>query len=215
MAMSDGQPRELDVALDELIQRHGTGGEVVRARAEHAERTGRVYEEDELYEARTVAFLEWYVLEGPLEEAGVPPVTAALRERAHAATPGDEATRAAWRAWATSQRSLFLVARLGPEGVTLVDLVGGARFAVDERRRLHGVAIGDIVEARLIGWRGRVRFGRTFCFHPGGARKAIAGHVRRMLARGSTPEDIVDHVAALRVKVMRYRHVAAERVYEM
>lgn len=204
------EPRELDAALDELIQRYGKGDEVVKARAEHADRTGRVFEEDELFEARTVAFLEWFVLERPLLGSDDPPIVSALRE-----TGGDADTRAAWSAWATSLRSLFLVSRLHDKGVQLRDLVGGTRFEVDERRRLHGVQTGDIVEARLVGWRGRVRFGRTFCFHPGAARKAIAGHVRRMHAIGASRADIVDHVASLRVKVMRYRHVAAERVYEM
>jgi hypothetical protein len=203
-------PRELDVALDELVERHGKGDEIVKARAEHAERTGRVFEEDELYEARTVAFLEWFVLERKTPASGLTPVEAALADGG-----GSEEKRAAWQAWATSLHSLFLIGKLRETGVVLTDLVGGGRFEVDERRRLHGVAAGDIVEARLIGWRGRVRFGRTFCFHPGAAKKAIAGHVKRMLAAGASRADIVDHVASLRVKVMRYRHVAPERVYVM
>jgi hypothetical protein len=204
--------RELDAALDDLIARFGQGAhadEVVRARAVHADRTGRVFEEDkELYEMRTVAFLEWYVTEYVLS-SGATPVATALAE------PGlDEERRTALRAWAGSHRSVFVIEDLGEGEVVLRDLVGGAWFSVDERRRLPGVAPNDVLEARLLGWRERVRFGRTFCFHPAGARGAIEGHVGRIVGAGGTRADAVDFVGALRVKVERYRHVAPERVYE-
>jgi hypothetical protein len=204
--------RELEAALDELIQRFGAGrhaAEIARARAEYAERTGRVFEEDEIFEARTVSFLEWYVLERPLDGAGLSPAAVALADEG-----GDPELREAWRAWATSHRSLFAVRSLGDAGMRLQDLFGGATFLVDERRRLHGLAPRDVMEARLVGWRGRVRFGRTFCFHPGDAGKAIAAHVRRIRAGGGTRADAVDHVAALRVRALRYKHVEPARVYE-
>jgi hypothetical protein len=203
--------RELEVALDTLIDRFGQGAyaaEIARARTEHTERTGRVFEEDEIYEARTVAFLEWYVVERPLDEVGLSP--AALYATGG---EGDPELRDAWRAWATSLRSLFLVTRLSKDAVALRDLVGGGRFAVDERRRLHGVERGDVVEARLVGWRGRVRFGRTFNFHPADAHKAIVGHVRRIRAAGGTRADAVDHVATLKVRTLRWKHVEPARVY--
>lgn len=203
--------RELEVALDALIDRFGQGAyaaEVARARTEHTDRTGRVFEEDEIYEARTIAFLEWYAVERPLDEVGLSP--AALSATGG---EGEPELRAAWRAWATSLRSLFLVSRLAKDSVALRDLVGGGRFAVDERRRLHGVAPGDVVEARLVGWRGRVRFGRTFNFHPGDATKAIVGHVKRIRAAGGSRADAVDFVATLKVRTLRWRHVEPARVY--
>src|SRR5258708_5543331 len=109
-------PRELDAALDDLIHRFAEGqhqDDVVRARARYAERTGRVFEEDEIYEARTIAFLEWYIVEEPLGPA--PPVALAL------ADDDAEAPREAWRAWATSHRSLFLVEAMAEGAVTIHD----------------------------------------------------------------------------------------------
>jgi hypothetical protein len=205
--------RELESVFDDLIARFGDGrwkDEVLRARALHAERTGRVFEEDkELFEMRTIAFLEWYVCEHVLDGEGVTPVALALRE----ATEEDE-EREALRAWASSHRSIFVVDDFPEDEVVVRDLVGGAWFAVDERRRLPGVAVGDVLEARLLGWRDRVRFARTFCFHPAGARGSIEAHIKRIRAAGGTRADAVDFVSALRVKVERYRHVAPERVYE-
>ncbi|HKA90765.1 MAG TPA: hypothetical protein VKE22_24050 [Haliangiales bacterium] len=204
--MSPQSERELDRAFDELVARFGHGDDVAAARAGWAERTGRVFEEDELYEQRTISFVEWYACEHRLAD-GRTPVVVALAE------PEGE-HHAAWRAWRASHRSLYAVAARREGVVVLDDLVGQGRFAVDERRRLHGVHVGDVIEARLLGWRGRVRFGRTFCFHPAAALKAIVEHVRRILGAGGTRADAVDFVASLRVRALRYKHVLPERVYE-
>jgi hypothetical protein len=201
----------LETALDDLIARFGAEphiAEAAAARAEHAERTGRVFEEDELYEARIVSFLEWYVLERRHGAAGVAPVRLALRDEG----AGERAD--AWRAWAASHRSLFLVIGLGDGRVLLDDLVGGGRFAVSERRRLPGINRGDVFEARLVGWQGAVRFGRSFCDHPAAAIASIRGHAARIRDGGGCRADVVDYVAALRVKALRYKHVAPVRVYQ-
>lgn len=202
-------PRELDAALDGLIERFGQGewAEVAAAaRVRFAERTGRVFEEDEIFEARTVAFLEQYVVEDALS-GGRAPVLLALEET----TDAEQA--AVLRALSTSHRSLFAVAELGEGTVGLEDLWGGCRFEVDERRRLHGVVTGDVVEARLIGWRDRVRFGRTFAFHPAATRAAIMAHVARIRRSGGTRADAADFVASLQVKALRWKHVEIARVY--
>ncbi len=206
----DDHRAELESALDRLIESFGAGAwaaEVVRAKDEYAGRTGRVFEDDELFEARTAAFLEWYAVERPLDGQGVPP--AALRRRD---VPGDAAPLSAWLA---SHRSLYSIEDQGEDFVLLKDLIGGGLFEVEERRRLHGVADGDVLEARLVGWEGKISFGRTFLYHPAGARAAIIGHARRVRETGGSRADIVDFVASLRVRALRYKHVAAERVYEM
>ncbi len=213
MTMDGAAPEfsELGEALDFLIQRWGGGehtAEIARAREDHGERTGRVFEDDELYELRTIAFLEWYVLERPLDGEGVPPVVAALRADPSSARAG------AWRALARSHRSLFAIDELEEGRVLLTDLLGGGRFTVAERRRLHGVSVGDVVTARLVGWRDQVLFGRTFCYHPAGARDAIISHCRRIRSAGGTRADAIDYIASLRVRADRYKHVSPARVYE-
>jgi hypothetical protein len=204
---------ELEKAFDGLVERF-TGdaykNEVARARGEYDERTGRVFEEDELYEARTLAFLEWYVLSWPVVGVGRPSVEIAIGDPWGA---GDE-TQQAWRAWARSHLSVFGVTELGEGEVELEDLVGGGRFLVDERRRLHGVSEGDVLTARLIGWRDKIRFGRTFTYHPAAAWKAIEQNAARRRSGGASRQDIVAEVEAQRVKALRYKHVAPEKLYE-
>jgi hypothetical protein len=176
--------------------------ELVAARARWEERRGRVHEDEELWEAWSQAFLDWYVIERPSPD--VPPVVAALRRT------GDPVQAAALRALVTSQRSVFEVTAMRPGAVELTDLIGGGQFLVHEKRALHGVSPGDIAELRLVGFGGEVLFGRTFIYHPPGTRDAIVGLARKIADRG----ECLDTLASLRVRCERYKHVSPVRVYE-
>ena len=181
--------------------------EVGGARKYYEDRRGRVFEDEELWERWTQAFLEWYAVERP-QASGAPPVLLY-------ADRTDDARRArAARAWATSHRSLFEVRELNQGRVELLDLLGGGLFSVAEKRALVGVSPGDVAEMRLIGFADEVVFGRTFCFHPPGTRAAILRHNERIRTGGGTRRDVIDYCASLRIRYERYRHVAPERLYE-
>ncbi len=197
--------------LDELIDRFGAGEheqEISAARAEYDGRRGVVFEDEELYEAWTQAFLEWYVLERVGTRAAFPPAAQVL------AAETDPGRIQVLRALLTSHRSLFEVSAVGPGRIELTDMIGGGVFAVDEQRELHGVERGDVLETRIVGLRSAVQFARTFCYHPPGTRQSIAAHVARLKAAGNDRLDILDFVASLRVKTLRYSHLSPEKVYE-
>lgn len=200
----------LEGVLDELIQRFGGDehtGEIAEARKLYDERRGRVFEDEELWERWTQAFLEWYAVERVLGGHDYPPAGVALA--------GADAARAeVLRAWLTSHRSVFEVRALKSGRVELLDLIGGGEFSVVEQRAMLGVVTGNVVEARLIGYRGDVLFGRTFCFHPAGTREPMVKHIRALRAEGTDRRDIIDFCANLRIRCERYRHVPAPRVYE-
>ncbi len=209
---SAGPHAELEGVLERLIAEHTRDDEaVLAARREYEERRGRVFEDEPLWDAWSAAFVEWYLVERIAAGADAP---IAARSLAQARAAGDDRAALQLRAYLTSHRSLFEVRALGGGRVELVDLVGGATFSVAEPRTLHGVDAGDVAELRVIGWDGDVEFGRTFVYHPPAARGAIAGLVATLAARGDDRRASVDHVASLRLKVERYRHVAPAKVYE-
>jgi len=151
------------------------------------------------------------VIERVAPGSQVPVAAVTYRELAAASDP----RAAVVAALLTSQRSLFEVRVVRRGHVELLDLLGGAEFVVAEQRTLHGVEIGDVAEARLVGIAGEVQFGRTFVYHPKAARAAIVERARAMLAKGATRRDVIDQIAQLRVQVTRYRHMPAARVYEL
>lgn len=207
--MNESHP--LASLADELLEEFGQNefaDEVVLARAEYDASAGQVFEDDDFYDARVMAFLEWYLIERPLPGRDGPPVVMAYRREQ------DPDRKKAIKAWATSHRSLFEVRGFAEGKVALFDLLGGGHFEVDERRQVHGVSEGDIVEARVIGSAGQVLFGRTFLYHPAGTRDAILSHNRRIRDNGGSRADVMSHIANLRIRVERYAHVSPRQIYE-
>jgi hypothetical protein len=181
--------------------------EVTRAREQYEARRGLVREDEELWDLWSQIFVEWFALEWTGGEDARPPA-ARMLER----TPeGKDAVTL--RAWLRSQRALCEILAMRPGVVRVRDFLRGGMFEVAENRSLHGVEVGDIAEVRLIGFDGRVRFGRTFLFHPSGTRAVIEEQVAQRLAQKMSPEEILDHCAQLRLRTERYRHVDPVRVY--
>jgi hypothetical protein len=202
----------LDEVIETLYARHTTDPEAASAaRREYEERRGKVHQEDELWEAWSAAFVEWYVVERVAAGDRYPPAVQTYRELVVAGDP----RAAVVRALVTAQRSLFEIRAMARGRIELLDLLGGAVFHVDEQRALHGVDVGDVAELRLVGIAGEIQFGRTFLYHPKVARVAIVDRARAMLAGGSRRRDVIDQIAQLRVQVTRYRHMPAVRVYEL
>jgi hypothetical protein len=202
---------DLDHVIEDLYARHTVDTDAAGlARRDYEERRGKVHQDDELWEAWSAAFVEWYVVERA-GEGGRPPAVATYRELAAAGDARAEIVSAL----VTSQRSLYEVQAMGRGRIELLDLLGGAQFRVEEQRALHGVEVGDVAELRLVGIGGHVCFARTFIYHPKAARAAIVERARSMLAKGASRRDVIDQVAQLRVQVTRYRHMAPARVYEL
>lgn len=187
--------------------------ELLAAREEWAERAGRVFDDDPLYEERTTAFLEWFALDRPATIAGDArrPVDRFLAEE-----PLDDLEGRWAHALSRSQRSLYLVRELGKGSLALEDLLGGAHFEVTERRRLPGIAEGEIFEARLVAnvvTPPELLFTRAFQFHP----REAAAELKRIGAdareRGLRREEVLFRLLRARLRALRYGHVPPTRIY--
>jgi hypothetical protein len=199
--------------LDRLAERYSEREhklEAMRAREEYFDRAGKVFDDDaELFEGRMASFLEWYVLDRPLAGIGLTPVACAIEEGA--ARPSDE--RRALAALASSHHSVFELFEISGEMLDVEDLIGGARFAVRERRKPLGMAPGDLFEARVV-WDGEtVVFGKTFLFHPPDAREVVLEWIARAVATGVAHEEILFHLSRQHIRWHRHGHVGAAKVY--
>src|SRR5262249_37869108 len=110
----------LDSVTEELYARHATDSEAAGlARRDYEERRGRVHQDDELWEAWSAAFVEWYVVEraagAPADGRGLPLAADSYHELTAANDPRADVVRAL----ITSQRSLFEVKALAPGRIEL------------------------------------------------------------------------------------------------
>jgi hypothetical protein len=209
-------PGSIHTLLDELASGYAGAefhAEIAAAREEYFTRSGKVFEDDaEVHEARTVAFLEWYVIERPLK-GGQPPVIHAL-EKARASSSAKAERLNDLARLATSHRSLFDIAHVDGYTIELEDVLGGARFRVVERRSTVGFEVGALVEARVV-WEGaQAVFAKTFLFHPRDARSQVLDLVDDALAAGKDRDEIMFHLAQLYLRWHRHGHTNAARIYK-
>jgi hypothetical protein len=200
--------------LDELAECYADGEyqqEITAAREEYFTRSGKVFEDDaEVHEARTLSFLEWYLIERPLA-SGQPPIVDTL---AHLAASCPAATCEALASLAASHRSLFDIAHVDGNLIELEDVLGGARLRVVERRGTIGFEVGALLEARVV-WDGRQPvFAKTFLFHPREARTQVLDFVDEALAEGKDRDEIMFHLARLHLRWHRHGHSNAARIYK-
>jgi hypothetical protein len=198
--------------IDRLAERYSAGQhqiEAMRAREEYFERAGKVFDDDaELFEGRMAAFLEWYVLERPFRGGAAPVVQVLDEDR----SLSDEERRTLALV-AASHRSLFELHEIEERKMDLEDLLGGARFAVIERRNTIGFGRGDLFEARVISDGAAVIFGKTFIFHPADARDVALDWVESALDRGVARDEILFHLARRHVRWHRFGHIGAAKIY--
>jgi hypothetical protein len=109
---------------------------------------------------------------------------------------------------------VFEATAVADSSVDLVDLVGGGRFVVGERRSTAGFHKGDLFEARLF-WTGEgLAFGKTFLFHPSAAGEEILGMVKAGLGEGVGRAEIIGRLSRVYIRWHRQREVGASRLYK-
>jgi hypothetical protein len=183
---------------------------LVAAREEWAERAGKVFDDDPLYEERTTAFLEWYALERVGQDGRLP------AERFLAEEQLEDADGRWAFALARSHRSLFEVREIREGSILLDDLLAGNAFEVTERRRLPGIGNGEVFEARLVAdviTPPHVLFTRAFQFHPADAGKELKRRAEAARKAGEARSDALFRFLRLRLKALRYGHVSASKIY--
>ena len=200
-------------AIDRVAERYASGpyqAEAVRARAQYRDLTGRVLAdgaEGDTLERELVTFLEWYVIERPLD--GQVPIMRFLAEAPD--LPGQD--HAVLRGLALSHRSVFEIAALLDGEVHLVDLVLGGLWRVHERREMVGIRRGDVIEARLVPYDGSMLFSESFLVHPPAARFAIGSLIDRLRRRNLDHEAILLELGRRWLRAQHYRNVALDRIY--
>lgn len=227
------------VLFDELVARAASDeADLVAAREEWGQATGRVHPDHELYAERSDAFVEWFVLERRSLRDGLTWVERGLVDRQATADTDparDDEVSATYRALRAAHRSLFQVAAVRTPAKTphrppeptaepgaeaeagellLDDLLGGAQFRVEAR--LPFVQVGDLFEARIVPdpeAPPRLLLLRAVLFHPRDAAPAVQDHVARAQRRGEPRSALLARLLRLRLRALAYRHVQPQRIY--
>lgn len=185
--------------------------DVARARAEYQGLAGEAFEEDRSYEARTQAFLDWYMFDRPLAPWNEP----SARAYALAHDVGREEALQL-RILSRTAHGLFVAEKVSELEVRVRDMVTDATYTVPLAARLEGLAPGDVFEARLVHWEGRLVFSGAFLFHPREQRRRIEKEIRRRARAlvSEPPQELVFMLARMASRAEHYRYVPIASIYD-
>ncbi len=190
--------------------------EVLAARRHWFDRHGEPHEEDKTFESRMNGLLDYYLYDFRPPGSSETTIEIFMREMGPQLTTDELAD---YRVLAKSVHGLFEVKKIRPGEVRLRDCFTDVAYDVTERRQMLGLAKGDILEARLLPFDGKLFFSGAFLYHPQEVRKLILGEVKLMKkeAGKGKPLDIPAFIATLSrmaFKLERYRNVKVESLYD-
>jgi hypothetical protein len=207
-------PPSLSTTFDALVQWAMTPehqADVVAARAEYSQLAGDVFEEDRQLELRLAGFLEYYLCDRVAPWAAQTPARARYLEALQHESPE---RASAWRAFTETWHGLFQVKALSQGVVRVVALSARSEVEVSERRAMHGLSVGDVLEARLVPFGGALAFSTAWVWHPHEAAPLIVAESERRRLGGLPERALVFDCARRSLKADRYRQIAIERIYD-
>ena len=190
--------------------------DLLAARADHFGRYGEPHEEDQSFERRMNGMLDYYLYEWRPDPLAPSTLERFISAEGRALSAEEHATLGGLVA---QRRGLYEVKRLQPGLVRLVDTFTGEVLDVTERRQVAGLEKGDLLEARLLPYEGKLVFSGAFLYHPREARSLILAEVRRLRKAagkvgGLDPAPFLATLSRMAFKLERYRNVRLESIYD-
>lgn len=149
--------------LIETISQNNLSHEIYEAKKEFQKISGEIFEDDKSYESRMGSFLEWFTFDRFLNESSETPLQKYLGRQRESLSPGD---RELCENVSKSIHGLFILKRVKPDRVVVLELLGDKKYQVKEDQGGILFSKGDIFEARIIPFDDQLFFSDNFCYHP-------------------------------------------------
>jgi hypothetical protein len=187
--------------------------ELQRAKAEYINRTGELFESDLSFERRIAAFLEWYVLDRKTSMA--PDYTPLELYLGKVSATCPAADRETLSGLTRSRLSLYAFRRSNGDSLRLVDILSDEDYIVSASAPA-GLAAGDILEARVVPYDGRLLITDIYYCHPRTARRVILKAAKRFRQEGGGRDAriaLVHRIAYFANRCERYKHVNPKSIF--
>lgn len=201
----------VDVFLEELISwavdRSGID-DCVKAKEEFFQLTGKVFYDDETYHSRMHYFLEYFLFERTIQ-AKLPSQVESTPFETYLDSFEDCVISG-------FTHSLFKVARIHNNGMSIKDLFSGQKFKIhkQESEIFKGIFKGDIFQGFIFHLREYSVLGKGLIFHPLQAHRYLKKSIKEDKNNGFwNPNQILTRLARQQLKHARLKHVNPKLVY--
>lgn len=205
----------LDKVTDHFSREERYLKEIVEAKELFFVKTGKVFEDDPFYETRMAAFVEWFMLDRPMQRVGLTPVRYYYELFEQSLRNDSPESIVQLRSLMSSLHSLFLFKSKHSDTVLVEDLFDGKEYRISEKRQYVGIHRGSIFEGRIVRKDDKFFFSDAYCIHPFDANTIIRKEIDRRL---ETDRDefleFIFSLAGLRLRCDRYKKVDVASIYD-
>ena len=190
---------------------------LLASRANFFGRYGEPHEEGKSFESRMNGMLDAYLYDFRPDGGEERTIERFLASQGAVLSPEELAV---FRDLTRNVHGLFEVRRIKPGEIRLREVFSAGDYDVSERRQLVGLSKGDLIEARLLPFEGKLVFSGSFIYHPQAARKQVLAEVKRLKKVAIKEEGPIDvpafmaQLSRMAFKLERYRNVKLESIYD-
>ncbi len=198
--------------FDRIVE-YTTGGdspEIEKAKRDYFKLTGEVNEDDRSFEIRLATFLDWYIFDRLLEGLKKTPAQA-FYDSLDSSTPKDD--RDIYEGMLSTIHSIFQIRKFTEVGVYVRDLFNKKRYFIEERRSI-GCSEQDILEGRLIPFKGSYYFSEALYAYPREAGRFIKGEIKKARKAGKSIAGLIQRLSQLNLKFERYHRIDVREIYK-
>lgn len=206
----------MDLAYESFIERirqhtlRDGLSDIRLAREEFHRLTGEFDEGEPWFELRMTMFHDWYLLDRE-DRDGKTPAQRFLEENSDSLDDVEE--KQFWDLTVTL-RSAFILKKIRGEDLLLDDMILGGRWLARWTLPMVGLAVGDIIDARIVLVDGALTTGRGTVLHLREARESVERIVERAIVERMPSRRVVDHLDKMKLKLDRYSNVKIRHVYQ-
>lgn len=184
--------------------------EIEKAKEDYFKLTGEVYEDDKSFEIRLAGFLDWYIFDRPLEGIKKTPAQA-FYDSLDSSAPKEE--RYIYEGMLSTIHSIFQIRKFVEAGVYVKDLFNKKEYFIEERRSI-GFSEKDILEGRLIPFKGRYYFTEALYAYPREVGRFIKGEIKKARKAGKSITGLIQRLSQLNLKFERYHRIDIREIYK-
>lgn len=184
--------------------------ELTLAKDEFERFAGPIYESDRNFDARINSFHNWYILDRPLKENGMTPLSYYLEFSANSMSTEE------WKRYEellSHTHSLFELRKTGPKQTVLRDLMVGTKITLDGANQTQHLDKGALFNTRLFRHKEQWFFSNYLILHPGGVAREIRQQAQLVRKAGSPVKSFLFQLTLFQGRWEQYKQMDVHSIY--
>lgn len=184
-------------------------GDILKAKEEFGNLTGKMYGDEPIFEMRMNAFFDWYAFDRKM--GGGTQLDLLLSDTGKLS----DAEKEVYKGFVSNLHSIFIVRKITPAGMKIRDLFTKEYYTLNSEGASLGFYKDAVFEGRILPYKGEFYLSPALCFHPKDSKGTIKYVLTQARKSGETNIlPLVHRLAHMNLKWETYRNIKVRDIYK-